>query len=276
LSSLSANIGQIPTESVQWPSNELRRISVNSFGFGGTNAHVVLDDTYNYLHQQSITRSLSRARAWPNTAGSRLAQLVKNGHGSAIEEQTNGSNGTDRTNGNSHLQGSESENGKTNGFHSTQKNGWDLPQGSKLPKLLVWSASDEKALKRMIQSYNDYQNANVTSSPAIVDELAYTLAARRSRLLWRTSAVVGQDMFSQAGAFPVNPLNRSSSNTRLAYAFTGQGSQYVKMGLELIHYPVFKETLQSIQSIYSSFGCDWTIPGMHMPKPRPSLHFALT
>jgi acyl transferase domain-containing protein len=193
-----------------------------------------------------------------------------------VEQRTNGSNGTGRTNGDSHLQGSERENGITNGYHSAKKDEWYLHQSSKLPKLLVWSASDEKALKRMIQSYNEYQNANVTSSPTIVDELAYTLAARRSRLLWRTSAVVGQDMFSQAGDFPANSLSRSSSNARLAYVFTGQGSQYVKMGLELIHYPVFKETLQSIQSIYSSFGCDWTIPGMHMPEIRPVLYFALT
>lgn len=27
----------------------LRRASVNSFGFGGSNSHVVLDDAYNYL-----------------------------------------------------------------------------------------------------------------------------------------------------------------------------------------------------------------------------------
>lgn len=31
--------GQIP-----WPCDGVRRVSVNSFGFGGTNAHVVLDD----------------------------------------------------------------------------------------------------------------------------------------------------------------------------------------------------------------------------------------
>ena len=32
-----------------WPTNGLRRLSINSFGFGGTNAHVILDDASNYL-----------------------------------------------------------------------------------------------------------------------------------------------------------------------------------------------------------------------------------
>ncbi|KAF2278244.1 uncharacterized protein EI97DRAFT_248698 [Westerdykella ornata] len=33
-----------PTRQLPWPQEGLRRASVNSFGFGGTNAHVVLDD----------------------------------------------------------------------------------------------------------------------------------------------------------------------------------------------------------------------------------------
>lgn len=37
-----------------WPSCGLRRISVNSFGFGGTNAHVVLDDAFHYLASKGL------------------------------------------------------------------------------------------------------------------------------------------------------------------------------------------------------------------------------
>jgi acyl transferase domain-containing protein len=40
---------QIPTEAVTWPSQGLRRVSINSFGASGTNAHAVLDDAYHYL-----------------------------------------------------------------------------------------------------------------------------------------------------------------------------------------------------------------------------------
>ena len=37
-----------------WPAKGLRRASVNSFGYGGANAHVVLDDAYNYLNLRHL------------------------------------------------------------------------------------------------------------------------------------------------------------------------------------------------------------------------------
>ncbi len=40
-----------------WPGSGLRRISVNSFGFGGTNAHAVLDDAYHYLEANELSGS---------------------------------------------------------------------------------------------------------------------------------------------------------------------------------------------------------------------------
>jgi acyl transferase domain-containing protein/NADPH:quinone reductase-like Zn-dependent oxidoreductase/SAM-dependent methyltransferase len=43
-----------PSEAIPWPSAGLRRASVNSFGFGGSNAHVVLDDAYNFLESQGL------------------------------------------------------------------------------------------------------------------------------------------------------------------------------------------------------------------------------
>jgi acyl transferase domain-containing protein/NADPH:quinone reductase-like Zn-dependent oxidoreductase/SAM-dependent methyltransferase len=40
-----------PQKSIPWPTDGVRRASVNSFGFGGTNAHVVLDDVVSFLNQ---------------------------------------------------------------------------------------------------------------------------------------------------------------------------------------------------------------------------------
>ncbi|CEL10309.1 hypothetical protein ASPCAL13430 [Aspergillus calidoustus] len=44
----------LPEEVARWPTPGLRRISVNSFGFGGANAHVILDDAYHYLQERGL------------------------------------------------------------------------------------------------------------------------------------------------------------------------------------------------------------------------------
>ncbi|KAI1328524.1 PKSN polyketide synthase for alternapyrone biosynthesis [Xylariaceae sp. FL0255] len=44
----------LPHEVTRWPTSGLRRISVNSFGFGGANAHVILDDAYHYLRERGL------------------------------------------------------------------------------------------------------------------------------------------------------------------------------------------------------------------------------
>ncbi|KAE8150558.1 hypothetical protein BDV25DRAFT_172048 [Aspergillus avenaceus] len=46
---------QIPTQPIPWPTDGLRRISINSFGVGGSNAHVILDDAFHYLQAHSLS-----------------------------------------------------------------------------------------------------------------------------------------------------------------------------------------------------------------------------
>lgn len=43
---------QVPTALTPWPSDGVRRMSVNSFGAGGTNAHAVLDGAEYYLRER--------------------------------------------------------------------------------------------------------------------------------------------------------------------------------------------------------------------------------
>lgn len=46
---------RVPTEITPWPVDGLRRVSVNSFGYGGANGHVILDDAYHYMRQRGIS-----------------------------------------------------------------------------------------------------------------------------------------------------------------------------------------------------------------------------
>ena len=43
-----------PTEPLKWPCDGLRRACVNSFGFGGSNATVILDDARHYLQNHGL------------------------------------------------------------------------------------------------------------------------------------------------------------------------------------------------------------------------------
>ncbi|PYH88158.1 ketoacyl-synt-domain-containing protein [Aspergillus ellipticus CBS 707.79] len=45
---------KFPTETMVWPGEGLRRASINSFGYGGANAHVVVDDAYHYLQERRL------------------------------------------------------------------------------------------------------------------------------------------------------------------------------------------------------------------------------
>lgn len=43
-----------PLELMDFPADGLRRASINCFGFGGTNAHVILDDAFHYLKERKL------------------------------------------------------------------------------------------------------------------------------------------------------------------------------------------------------------------------------
>ena len=45
---------KIPTEPTSWPTKGIRRVSINSFGYGGSNAHAIIDDAYHYLHDRGL------------------------------------------------------------------------------------------------------------------------------------------------------------------------------------------------------------------------------
>ncbi|KAI9037118.1 lovastatin diketide synthase LovF [Aspergillus affinis] len=49
---------QVPVDTTPWPADKCERISVNSFGIGGTNAHLVLDSTYSVCGE-SMHRAVS-------------------------------------------------------------------------------------------------------------------------------------------------------------------------------------------------------------------------
>nr|AFK23390.1 PKS-NRPS hybrid protein [Cordyceps militaris] len=91
---------QVPTETVEWnPANGVRRASINSFGFGGANSHVVLEN-YTQLQQpiqgeQGINSSIQRPYLLPLSSHSenggkilqqRLSQYINEHPGTLVQD----------------------------------------------------------------------------------------------------------------------------------------------------------------------------------------------
>ncbi|KAK3329248.1 hypothetical protein B0H66DRAFT_634456 [Apodospora peruviana] len=238
---------EVPAQRTPWPTSGLRRVSVNSFGFGGSNAHVILDDAGHYLQDNGLVGGHHNCDMSPSPSLATTNVDHANGHGMNGDENGNAVNGH-TVNGNT-----------TNGINAhTNRN----IQSLKKAKLLVWSAADSAAVQRMLAAYRDYYDANIAKDDNKLDRLAYTLAARRSTMPWRTFAVMDAQ---QGSGLPtpstMKPVRASTSKTATAFVFTGQGAQYAGMGMELLQYFVFEESLRKSDEIFKSLGCGLSMVG---------------
>ena len=162
---------EIPRAARPWPDvpkNQPKRASVNSFGFGGANAHAILES---------------------------YEEPVENGVGSSTA----------------------------------------------LFGPLVFSAASEKSLRANLSAYATHLDAHPDISPR---DLAYTLRQRRSVFPYRVSFPATDldglkfkilvSLEAQESSLGVRTLVRGGAPFKILDVFTGQGAQYVSMGVELI------------------------------------------
>lgn len=222
---------QFPTKTISWPRAGLRRASVNSFGYGGANAHVIIEDAHHYLKARKI-HGKHRTATLPSTV--KPATLISNG---------------DRRNGCSSdpIQPTCSE------------------SEHKQPRLFTWSASDEGGLERLATSYRNYLCNFQGATGNFLDDLAFTLSDKRSKLPWK-SFLIADSASSLEHALAShqmkNPVRSFSSNhPLLAFVFTGQGAQWYAMGRELSIYPEFRDSIRSAEKYLRLMGCEWLLTG---------------
>lgn len=234
---------QIPTRCITWPTSGLRRVSVNSFGFGGTNSHVILDDALHYLQDRGLAgihHSIELALPGPSAAERRV-----NGASYRTED---------------HLEAQQTL--------------------ECAPRLLIWSAGDSNSAGRILQAHEQYFAEHIAGNEDKLSQLAYTLAARRSAMAWRSFAVCGSGDMTGALGLSLNatkPIRCSMDELGTAFIFTGQGAQYPAMGAELLVYPEFKASLQRSDSILKSLGCGWSLFGQSLtPQIRNMWNDRLT
>ncbi|KAI0112236.1 polyketide synthase PksD [Nemania sp. FL0031] len=266
---------EVPTSSIPWPTEGLRRISVNSFGFGGSNSHVILDDAFHVLESLDSDTLLRIPASFLNLVPKHRQRLT-NGVARGFENANSVMNNNDTIKNQIevfHRQDGYLQEPKTdstsspeisyNGSIETPASGSGEDPGSASPpqrfRLLIWSAKDEAGLERMLESYKRYWEQHANHSYDLVERLAYTLSARRSLMPWRAYATVTDQPYSDDIKLSPSKGVRSSKETGLAFVFTGQGAQYANMVLKLLAYPVFRNIITYAGNVLRDLGADWVL-----------------
>lgn len=96
------------------------------------------------------------------------------------------------------------------------------------PQLLVATAHCGDSLRMRIQGICDYTK----KTPSVLEDLSYTLLARREHLVHRAFAVAQPSTPLQASDFLT--LQSNGSSPSVTFVFTGQGAQWAGMGKALL------------------------------------------
>lgn len=213
----------LPQDVVKWPAPGMRRVSVNSFGFGGANAHVILDDAYHYLQER-------------NLAGK---------HNTVIHH-------------------SDSDT-PVNGFvHAAPE------------RLFLFSGKDQNGAKRVSDGLNTWlqRDSKDKHGPYFLENLAYTLALRRTHLEHRSFAIASSlSELTEKLSKGLPAATRSQRHgDNLVMVFTGQGAQWPAMGRELFDNPTFRQSIDVSQSYLESLGCEWNAIEELTKTPNPNIN----
>lgn len=212
----------VVTDAIPWPAAKLRRASVNSFGFGGANAHCVLDHP-STLGLSTLPKDRTSRSSSPD---SRSDYLITRTLPQNINPRPDMS---------------------TRGFHDDEAYyssgvSTPLPRSSSRQRrnmLLPFSAHTKSSLQSNIASLS----ARVEKH-ALAD-LAYTLSKRRSQFAHRTFVIANQ--VDKKVTLDTTPrtyvLNSDAKTPSVGFVFTGQGAQWTGMGKQLFEYSVFSREI---------------------------------
>ncbi|KAJ5777293.1 hypothetical protein N7520_000539 [Penicillium odoratum] len=197
----------VPTKLHSWPSKKSRRVSINSFGFGGSNAHVILEGAIDFLHDHGLMAYYFGDKV-PNSGLSCQDMAL--------------------------CRRQETENEPRSEIHHR----WLFPLSSRdADGVARYAAQLSHYVQMKISTTNTQETA------VFLDEIAGTLS-RRTVHPWKSFAMAStaDELIRSLRDIPATV--RSSRATPVVYVFTGQGAQWWAMGRELCLYPVYQESMR--------------------------------
>lgn len=219
---------EVVRENRQWPElRTVRRASVNSFGYGGANGHIIME---------SADSMLPGYKSFKNRETSKLE--------------------------------SDAELGAVTGSMGSGKATFKTRRRTQF--LFTFSAHDVPTLKANIE------NIRQVADEYNVEDLAYTLSARRSRFFNRGFATVDANAASDDLEEQSVTLGKKGSATHIALIFTGQGAQNAQMGKDLMQdFPSYLRTVRDLDAMLQSLGPyapNWSIEReLLVPKATSSI-----
>lgn len=238
---------------IPWPNTQIRRASVNSFGFGGTNAHVVLDDARGFLLAHGLKGMHCTASEIPSALDLELNE-ADGAEGSGPPQSPVHVNGcTNAVTGSSDLE------------MDNQTDDLNQETNSAIKQLFVFASFDQAGIKRAADAYSDYLSTKAISNESdYLGDLAYTLAQKRTMFNWKGFVVAGtlKELLNRLPDAPRMAKHaRKGQVPKLGFVFTGQGAQWHAMGRDLLVFPVFRRSLEDASAYLDSLDSPWHLLG---------------
>jgi acyl transferase domain-containing protein len=262
---------EFPLENIPWPTTGLRRISVNSFGVGGTNAHCILDDAYHYLEARGLSAAHNTVAVVPTKENvDHIAQSSKK----PGEEATSNGNSAQENGNSPNAEHLRNRNG--NGISSHELNGMngghveEHPVSPSIPTMFLLSAFDEDGIQRNASAIAGYlDNSRKTASKTMLQDLAFTLSNKRSSFPWKSYALATsvKELASKLSAGDISQPVRARNAPKIGFVFTGQGAQHWAMGRGFMVYPVFRKSLEDATEFMKALGSPWSLMGISLLTP---------
>ncbi|GES63925.1 hypothetical protein ATETN484_0010000400 [Aspergillus terreus] len=210
-------------KSMPWPSGARKRVCVTNFGFGGSNAAILLEQG---------SRELSEEH-----------RAMTNGNGI-------------RTNG---IEGAVNGNDVYYGF-SKMMTPSGHANNSVAEHLYVFSAQSRNSLEAYQSSFADYLAGKPTSA-GFAKNLAYTLGQRRTHFAHRVALVAESTRLLKDRLQSMAKCTRpgKTKDPVVAFIFTGQGAQTFRMGAGLQKYEKFAGAIQAAEQLLVTLGATWSL-----------------